>query len=80
MSVACGDSPTGFTPRIGAWTAGPIVRDKLWFSFSVHDQRLDQYLLGSYNPDGTQVLDDNLMWTTTAKVAWQMTRSAQLSY
>jgi outer membrane receptor protein involved in Fe transport len=65
---------------VGAWLAGPIVRDKVWFSFSAHDQRLDQYLLGNYNPDGTQVLDDNLMWTTSAKVAWQMTRSAQLSY
>ncbi len=65
---------------VGAWLAGPIVRDKLWFSFSAHDQALDQYLLGNYNPDGTQVLDDNLMWTTAAKVAWQMTRSAQLSY
>ena len=65
---------------VGAWLAGPIVRDKLWFSFSAHDQRLDQYLLGNYNPDGTQVLDDNLMWTTSAKVAWQVTRTAQLSY
>jgi hypothetical protein len=65
---------------VGAWVAGPIVRDRLWFSFSVHDQRLDQYLLGNYNADGTQVLDDNLMWTTAGKVAWQMTRSAQLSY
>src|SRR5213592_3962294 len=65
---------------VGAWLAGPIVRDKLWFSFSAHDQRLDQYLLGNYNPDGSQVLDDNLMWTTASKVAWQMTRSAQLSY
>ncbi|MBI3402488.1 MAG: TonB-dependent receptor [Acidobacteria bacterium] len=64
----------------GAWLAGPIVRDKLWFSISAHDQRLDQYLLGNYNPDGTQVLDDNLMWTTSAKVAWQVTRTAQLSY
>src|SRR6266487_1700033 len=65
---------------VGAWLAGPVVRDRIWFSFSAHDQRLDQYLLGNYNPDGTQVLDDNLMWTTTAKVAWQVTRTAQLSY
>ena len=65
---------------VGAWLAGPIVRDRIWFSFSAHDQRLDQYLLGNYNPDGTQVLDDNLMWTTAAKVAWQVTRTAQLSY
>src|SRR5262245_47881674 len=65
---------------VGAWLAGPIVRDQLWFSFSAHDQALDQYLLGNYNPDGTQVLDDNLMWTLASKVAWQMTRTAQLSY
>ena len=49
------------------------MRDQLWFSVSAHDQRLDQYLLGNYNPDGTQVLDDNLMWTTSAKVSWQVT-------
>ena len=64
----------------GAWLAGPIVRDRIWFSFSGHDQALDQNLLGSYDPNGTQVLDDNLMWTTSAKVAWQVTRNAQLSY
>src|SRR5262245_8489610 len=64
----------------GAWLAGPIKQDKLWFSYSFHDQALDQYLLGNYNPDGTQVLDDNLMWTMATKVAWQMTPSTQVSY
>jgi hypothetical protein len=64
----------------GAWLSGPIVRDKVWFAVSGHDQRLDQYLVGQYNTNGTQVLDDNLMWTTSAKVAWQMTRTTQLSY
>lgn len=64
----------------GAWIAGPIVRNKAWFSFSAHDQVLDQYLLGSYDSNGKQVLDDNLMWTTSAKVAWQVTQSAQFSY
>jgi hypothetical protein len=64
----------------GAWLSGPIKKDKLWFSASWHDQRLNQYLLGSYDDTGKQVLDDNVMWTTSAKVAWQMTKSAQLSY
>lgn len=64
----------------GAWLAGPIKKDKLWFSMSWHDQRLNQYLLGSYDQTGKQVLDDNVMWTTSAKVAWQMTQGAQLSY
>lgn len=64
----------------GAWVGGPIVRDKMWFSAAWHRQILNQYLLGSYDPNGNQVLDDNLMWTTSAKVAWQVTRNAQLSY
>jgi hypothetical protein len=64
----------------GVWLAGAAIKDKLWFAGTFHRQRLDSYKLGSYNPDGTQVIDDNTMWTTTAKATWQMTRTAQLSY
>jgi hypothetical protein len=64
----------------GAWLGGPILRDKLWFVGTWHDQRLNRYILGSYNPDGTQVIDDNVMWNTSGKLSWQMTKSAQLSY
>lgn len=64
----------------GAWLGGPVLRDRLWFSVSAHQQVLNQYILGSYNPDGTQVLDDNKMWTTAAKLSWQVTRKSQLSY
>jgi hypothetical protein len=65
---------------IGAYLAGPIVRDKLWFSGSWHRQILNQYVLGSYDSNGKQVLDDNLMWTTAAKLSWQINRDTQLSY
>ncbi|MGC4081911.1 MAG: carboxypeptidase-like regulatory domain-containing protein [Vicinamibacterales bacterium] len=64
----------------GAWLSGPVVRDHLWFSGAWHRQVLDQYLLGNYDPNGSQVLDDNLMWTTSAKASWQATRTIQLSY
>jgi hypothetical protein len=64
----------------GGWLGGPIIQDKLWFSYSFHDQALNQYLLANYNPNGTQVLDDNKMWTMGSKVAWQMTRTTQVSY
>jgi hypothetical protein len=64
----------------GAWLAGPAIKDKLWFAGTFHDQILDSYKLGSYNPDGTQVLDDNIMWTMTGKATWQITRNARLSY
>ena len=64
----------------GAWIGGPILRDKLWFSFSAHDQVLNQYVLGSYDSTGKQVLDDNIMWNLGSKLSWQVTRSAQVSY
>lgn len=64
----------------GAWVGGPIVRDRLWFSGSTHIQGMDQYPLGSFDAQGNPVIDDYLMSTTTAKISWQMTRSAQLSY
>ncbi len=65
---------------VGTWLSGPIVRDKVWFSGAWHRQALDQYLLGNYDPNGSQVLDDNLMWTTSEKVSWQASRNVQLSY
>jgi hypothetical protein len=64
----------------GAWLAGPILRDKLWFASTWHDQRLDRYRLGSYDPDGSPVIDDNILWNFTTKLSWQVAKSAQLSY
>jgi len=64
----------------GAWVGGPIVRDRLWFAGTWRDQRLDQYTIGNYNADGTQVLDNNVIWTTSAKVSWQIDKNSQLSY
>ena len=66
---------------VGAWIAGPIVRDKLWFSGRVAPSgaRIST-CSATTTRTAAQVLDDNLMWTTSAKVAWQVTRTAQLSY
>jgi hypothetical protein len=38
----------------GAWISGPIIRDRVWFSGSVHYQVLDQYPLGSYDVDASR--------------------------
>jgi hypothetical protein len=64
----------------GFWLAGPIKQDKLWWSTTYHYQKLLQYFLGSYNPDGTQTPDDHYLYTTNNKVAWQMNQNSQLSY
>jgi hypothetical protein len=64
----------------GTWLAGPIKQDRLWFSASFHHQQVLQYLVGSYNPDGTSVPDDNLMWNFSGKLAWQVSQPTQLSW
>lgn len=64
----------------GGWLGGPIVRDRAWFSSVYHKQVMDRYRLGSYDPDGSPVIDDNLMWTLANKASWQAARASQLSY
>jgi carboxypeptidase family protein/TonB-dependent receptor-like protein len=64
----------------GAWLGGPIVRDRLWFVGTWRDQRLAQYTIGNYNADGTEVLDNDIIWTTSGKVSWQVNKNTQLSY
>ena len=64
----------------GGWLAGPIKRDKLWFSSSWFYQQILQHELGSYSPDGSPVPDDSLIWNNANKVAWQVNPTSQLSY
>ncbi len=64
----------------GGWFAGPVKRDKIWWSISFHDQQILQYLVGSYNPDGTSVPDDNHLWNFSNKLTWQVSSRSQLSY
>lgn len=64
----------------GGWLAGPVKQDKLWWSTSFHHQQILQYLVGSYNPDGTSVPDDNMLWNFSNKLSWQMTDKSQLSH
>jgi hypothetical protein len=64
----------------GFSVSGPIVRDKLWFVGTGKLVRLDQLRIGSYNPDGSQFVDDNKMVTVSAKASWAMSASSQLHY
>ena len=64
----------------GGWLAGPLVKDKLWWSTSFHHSQILQYLVGSYNPDGTSVPDDNMLWNFSNKLSWQVSQNSQLSH
>ena len=60
--------------------SGPIIKDKLWFSGTASLVLLEQYRLGSYNPDGTKVLDDNRMRNGQGKVSWQARKNGQFHF
>ncbi len=60
--------------------SGPIVRDKLWYTGTASIVYLNQYRLGSYNPDGTKVLDDNRMRNGQTKLSWQVRPASQLHF
>jgi hypothetical protein len=64
----------------GGWVAGALNPDKLWYSLSFHHQQILQYLVGSYNPDGTSVPDDNMLWNFSGKLAYQASQKSQLSW
>lgn len=58
---------------------GPIERDRLWFYGSARRFRVDRFEASTFNPDGTQALDENLIWNTTGKLTWQINPANRLS-
>lgn len=58
--------------------AGPIKRDKLWFFGSYRRWKVDKLLLNTFNPDGTNAIDDNLIWNASGKLTAQLTPDHRL--
>jgi hypothetical protein len=63
-----------------ATISGPIFKDQLWFTTSGKLNALNQYVVGSYNPDGSLPVDDNRIKDGSFKVSWQMTAKSQLHF
>lgn len=64
----------------GVSLSGPVLKDKLWFMGSGKLSEVDSYRVGSYNADGTQLLDDNQLRQITAKASWAINRDNQLHF
>jgi len=60
--------------------SGPIIRSKLWFTGTYKISSLNQYVLGNYNPNNTQGLDDNRIINGTFKISYKLTEKSQLHY
>ena len=65
---------------VGGTASGAIVRNKLWWVATTKFVGLDQLRLGSYNPDGTQFVDDNFMSTVSGKASWAINDQNQLHW
>jgi len=62
----------------GASFSGPAIRDKVWWAATTKFVGLNQRRLGSYNPDGSQFVDDNFMATVSGKGSWAINNHNQL--
>jgi len=69
------------TPRIwdgGFNLGGPIQRDRVWFFGSSRESQVYRKQVGSYNADGSQLLDENTMQNLLGKLSWQVTPNGRL--
>jgi hypothetical protein len=51
---------------------GPIVRDRLWFAAGYRRWRVDRLVGNTFNIDGSQALDDQLIRNYDASLTWQV--------
>ncbi len=58
---------------------GPIARDALWFFASARRFRVDRFEANTFNPDGSQALDENMIWNASGKLTWQINSANRLS-
>lgn len=59
---------------------GPIIRDRLWFFGHTKLGKSNQFKVGSYNADGTQLLSDNTLLDYLLKGSWAITPQTQFHY
>lgn len=52
---------------------GPIKRNKLWFFGTFRRWGANGYVANTFNPDGSQALDDNRLTNATIRTTWQVT-------
>ena len=64
----------------GLSLSGPIIRDRLWFTATGKLNPLRDQRIGSYEPDGRQLIGNNRMRNFSFKISWQMTPSNQLHF
>jgi len=70
------DSLLDFNPTFG----GPLINNRLWFMGSYRYWRNNRLEANTYNPDGTQALDRQLLVNYSAKISAQVNNSNRLGF
>jgi hypothetical protein len=59
---------------------GPVKRDSLWFFTTVRNWGVDTFVANTFNPDGTQAIDDSHITSTVVRLTAQIKRSKISGY
>lgn len=70
------DSLLDFNPTFG----GPLIRDRLWFIGSYRYWRNNRLEANTYNPDGSQALDRQLLVNYSGKISAQINEANRLGF
>ena len=70
------DSLLDFNPTFG----GPLIRDRLWFMGSYRYWRNNRLEANTYNPDGTQALDRQLLVNYSGKISARLNDANRLGF
>lgn len=57
---------------------GPILKDRLWVFSSYRRWTTDRYVADTFDTEGNQALDDNMVWDAQARLSAQINRSNRL--
>jgi hypothetical protein len=63
------------TDKIVDFTAGeggPIVKNRLWFYLSARYYSVNNFIANTFNPDGSQGIDDQFIKSVMGRVTWQV--------
>jgi hypothetical protein len=64
----------------GLSISGPIMLNKLWFTTTGKLNPQQDIQLGSYEPDGSQMVNNNRMRNFTFKISWQASANNQIHF
>lgn len=58
---------------------GPVMRDRLWFYGSYRRWRVDRLTANTFNIDGSQALDDQILWNWSGRLTLKLSENNRLS-